>query len=84
MRTLFSVLALATLLGCSQETMRGPEGPLEYREGYAHGCESALAESGIPNSTPKKDDDRYSGDPQYHQGWEDGYSDCATEGGTDS
>ena len=84
MSRLILCLAVASLLGCSQETMRGPEGPPEYRDGYAHGCESSLVEAGVPNITPKKDDERFAGDPEYRRGWEDGYAECAGEGGSGS
>ncbi|MEM7222776.1 MAG: hypothetical protein AAF495_07355 [Pseudomonadota bacterium] len=84
MRLILALGGLALLLGCSQDTMTGPEGPPEYREGYAHGCESALAQSGIPNTTPKQNEARFAEDPQYRQGWDDGFSDCAAEGSSAS
>ena len=77
MRYLVAVVAIMMLLACgSDDPMTGPEGPPEYRQGYAHGCASALFEAGVPNTTAQQDEARYAEDPLYKQGWDDGQADC--------
>jgi hypothetical protein len=43
--------------------------PLPYRQGYADGCASAAG-------TERKDNGRFSGDPNYRTGWQDGLALC--------
>ena len=43
--------------------------PLPYRQGYADGCASA-------SGTERKDVTRFSGDPNYRTGWQDGLALC--------
>ncbi|MDQ2918195.1 MAG: hypothetical protein M3R40_13760 [Pseudomonadota bacterium] len=43
--------------------------PLPYRQGYADGCASA-------SSAERKDAARFSGDPNYRTGWQDGVALC--------
>jgi hypothetical protein len=43
--------------------------PLPYRQGYADGCASA-------SGTERKDAARFSGDPNYRTGWQDGVALC--------
>ena len=45
--------------------------PLEFRQGYAEGCASAQ-----PYAGPKRDEMRFKSDPNYAQGWQDGYDIC--------
>ena len=44
--------------------------PLPYRQGYADGCASA-------SGGERKDAARFSGDPNYRTGWQDGRALCA-------
>jgi hypothetical protein len=43
--------------------------PLPYRQGYADGCASVLG-------TERKDAGRFTGDPNYRTGWQDGFALC--------
>ncbi|HLW12552.1 MAG TPA: hypothetical protein VKU81_07625 [Casimicrobiaceae bacterium] len=43
--------------------------PLPYRQGYADGCASA-------SSAERKDAARFTGDPNYRTGWQDGVALC--------
>ena len=43
--------------------------PLPYRQGYADGCASAAG-------TERKDNGRFSGDPNYRTGWQDALALC--------
>ena len=43
--------------------------PLPYRQGYADGCASA-------SGGERKDAARFSGDPNYRTGWQDGIALC--------
>ena len=74
------LLAVILLAACSSDTERGPVGPPNYREGYAHGCESILFKSGVPKSVFNKDEESYAAeDPWYRRGWDDGYGECKPE-----
>jgi len=46
--------------------------PPAVREGYVDGCESARR-----SAHAGKDEARFSADPQYRMGWNDGYAICA-------
>jgi hypothetical protein len=43
--------------------------PLPYRQGYADGCASVAGPQ-------RKDAERFSGDPNYRMGWQDGIALC--------
>jgi hypothetical protein len=43
--------------------------PLPYRQGYADGCASVAGPE-------RKDAERFSGDPNYRMGWQDGLALC--------
>lgn len=45
--------------------------PPAFKEGYSDGCASVRALVGS-----KKDETRFKSDPQYAQGWRDGYDVC--------
>jgi hypothetical protein len=44
--------------------------PLEFRQGHADGCASARSGS------IRRDEARFKSEPQYSQGWQDGYAIC--------
>lgn len=76
--SLLAVLAAACILGaCAQQATPVRPGvnlsgfPPEFREGYSDGCNSARSVVGV-----KKDEARMKSDPQYAQGWRDGYDMC--------
>jgi hypothetical protein len=48
--------------------------PLAVREGYIDGCESAKR-----SDYARKDAKRFSGDPQYAMGWNDGFGICGAK-----
>ena len=72
--------ALAVLGGCMESAptrTRSNAGrvnlagfPPEFQQGYAEGCDGAQR-GAKPNA------ERYRTDPQYAQGWRDGYSVCS-------
>lgn len=73
-----AVLAAACALGaCAPAATPARPGvnlsgfPPEFREGYSDGCNSARSAVGT-----KKDEARMKSDPQYAQGWRDGYDLC--------
>ena len=73
---LISVLALLTAGCVSQATPPAPTVnlsgfPLEFRRGYTDGCAS-----GKPNAARQRDAIRFKADPNYAQGWRDGYDIC--------
>jgi hypothetical protein len=43
--------------------------PLPYRQGYADGCASV-------SGAERKDAGRFTGDPNYRTGWQDGFALC--------
>ena len=45
--------------------------PPEFRQGYADGCASAQLSAGR-----KRDEARFKSEPNYAQGWQDGYDIC--------
>jgi hypothetical protein len=50
-----------------------------YAEGYEAGCASGEAAAGGLLATSSKDADRYAADPQYTQGWDDGFAKCESD-----
>ena len=48
--------------------------PPAVRDGYIDGCETAKG-----SRYGRKDAGRFSGDPQYQMGWNDGYGICGTK-----
>ena len=76
MRLRMTLLSIALLAGCAgqQAATRSPSVnlsgfPLEFRQGYADGCDSA-------GGVMKRDAKRFEADAQYAQGWRDGTSIC--------
>lgn len=69
--------AVCALGACAQQATPAKPGinlsgfPPEFREGYSDGCNSARAVVGA-----RKDEARLKSDPQYAQGWRDGYDVC--------
>jgi len=45
--------------------------PPAFREGFADGCQSVK-----PGAARRRDETRYTQDPQYAMGWRDGYDMC--------
>ncbi len=75
----FALLAAAVLLaaGCAGSPT-GPARTPAYGDGYKDGCESGRASQSV-FGRPAKDAGRYASDPQYAQGWSDGFSKCEDE-----
>lgn len=53
--------------------------PVEYKEGYAGGCDSGMKAAGNPYYKFTKDVPRYLADPLYKSGWDDGFAVCKAD-----
>jgi len=69
------------LSGCvSQRDSMVQQGyPLSYADGFEDGCHSGKKAGGSMFDQFKKDVRRFQADPQYAQGWSDGFRQCETE-----
>ena len=71
-------VVVAVCAGCAQQPVAPPQAPPmnlsgyspAFRAGFTDGCDSA-------RGTHRRDDQRFRGDTQYAQGWDDGRSICA-------
>lgn len=72
-----AALSLAVVAGCAGPPT-GQGRPPAYADGYNHGCQSGRAAQDVLGD-PRKDDRRFESDPQYAQGWSDGYRKCEYE-----
>jgi len=87
LKNLLAVAALATLTACAA-TQRAPTTPAKpatakapgvnlsgyppaFRDGYADGCNAAKNRRGT------RDEARFKSDPQFAQGWQDGFGICS-------
>ena len=72
-RLLRAALGATLLVGCAAGTPPVNLGGFSpaFKQGYTDGCESAGALS------QRRDEARYKSEPDYMQGWDDGYSICA-------
>lgn len=69
-------LAVAALAGCAAPAPGAPPlnlsgFPPAFRQGYADGCAAAGSRA------PSRDEARYTAEPDYAQGWNDGHAICA-------
>jgi hypothetical protein len=69
------------LPGCAsqRDTMLKQGYPRSYVDGFDDGCHSGKKAGGSMFDQFKKDVRRFNGDPQYAQGWSDGFRQCETE-----
>jgi len=69
------------LSGCvtQRDTMLQQGYPLSYADGFDDGCHSGKKAGGSMFDQFKKDVRRFQADPQYAQGWSDGFRQCETE-----
>ncbi len=69
------------LSGCvtQRDTMLQQGYPLSYADGFEDGCHSGKKAGGSMFDQFKKDVRRFQADPQYAQGWSDGFRQCETE-----
>ncbi len=69
------------LSGCvsQRDTMVQQGYPLSYADGFEDGCHSGKKAGGSMFDQFKKDVRRFQADPQYAQGWSDGFRQCETE-----
>ncbi len=69
------------LSGCvsQRDTMVQQGYPLSYADGFDDGCHSGKKAGGSMFDQFKKDVRRFQADPQYAQGWSDGFRQCETE-----
>ena len=76
------ILVSAFLLsGCATslrqaDSVVGTNQPIEYREGYAEGCDTGTSAAGNPYYHFRKDVNSYRIDALYKQGWDDGFNIC--------
>ena len=74
--TIIIVIPLIIVAACATATSRAPTGPVEYRQGYAAGCDSGYSAAGHVYYRFNKDPVRYGTDRLYAQGWNDGLIVC--------
>ena len=72
-----AALSLAVVAGCAGPST-GQGRPPAYADGFKDGCQSGEASQSVFGS-PKKDVSRFGSDPQYAQGWSDGFRKCEEE-----
>lgn len=74
-------LSLILLFGCvsQRDTLVQQGYPLSYADGFDDGCHSGKKAGGSMFDQFKKDVRRFQADPQYAQGWSDGFRQCETE-----
>lgn len=73
---LLSLLAALALGGCETRLSSTPPGPIEYRQGFAAGCDSGYVAAGHPYYGARKDALRYRYESLYQEGWDDGFATC--------
>ena len=75
------ICGVAFLPGCAsqRDTMLKEGYPRSYVDGFDDGCHSGKKAGGSMFDQFKKDVRRFNGDPQYAQGWSDGFRQCETE-----
>lgn len=75
---LLAAVGMLILTGCAteRETMIQQGYPPAYADGYADGCHSGKAAGGDMFEHFTKNINRFSRDPQYAQGWNDGFKQC--------
>lgn len=74
---LAAALSLSLAAGCAAP-LTGPARAPAYADGYKDGCDSGVASQSVFGRY-KKDDRRFGSDPQYAQGWSDGFRKCEEE-----
>jgi hypothetical protein len=72
-----AALSLSVVAGCAGPTT-GQGRPPAYADGFNDGCQSGRAAQDVLGR-PRKDVRRFESDPQYAQGWSDGYRQCEYE-----
>jgi hypothetical protein len=70
------VAVVILLAACSVTVEQSPSGPLNFRQGYADGCNSGYKEAGHPYVVPARDWTAYQNDQLYKQGWDEGRQAC--------
>ena len=78
---IFSFCSMFALFGCAtqKERMVQQGYPLSYADGFDDGCHSGKKAGGSMFDQFRKDVRRFQEDPQYAQGWSDGFRQCETE-----
>jgi hypothetical protein len=77
----FSLLAVALFSGCATEMntverVVGVSAPVNYKTGFAHGCDSGKAAINFGFSVHTKDFNLARSDRDYALGWNEGYVYC--------
>ncbi len=75
------ICVVVFLPGCAsqRDTMLKEGYSRSYVDGFDDGCHSGKKAGGSMFDQFKKDVRRFNGDPQYAQGWSDGFRQCETE-----
>ena len=82
---LFILVMLFVLSGCKtegdiyRENLLKSGMPITYVEAEKHGCHSAAKHYGHNRYEFKKDLPRYRTEPDYKDGWDDGYTRCTAK-----
>lgn len=80
-KSFFVAALVAALAACTsvREELVERGYPSAYAEGYDHGCASGKAAAGGLFEQTQKDAQRYQGDSEYAQGWDEGYQKCLAD-----
>lgn len=78
---LMTILGMVILSGCaSQRDIMIQEGhSVAYADGFEHGCSSGKKAGGNMFESFKKDENRFTNNSKYSQGWSDGFRQCLSE-----
>ncbi len=64
------------LAGCALPASLSPAGSSSYRQGYHDGCDGGYAVAGSPLYVQRDSASPSGDDPEYVNGWMEGYSRC--------
>lgn len=86
MKIIMAILVCAALLGCETSMRHTLAGRLQeeghskaYAKGYADGCRSWKAEVRTRDHSEAAHTRRSTDDPDYREGWDEGYDNCKTK-----
>lgn len=85
-KALIAAILVIGLTGCggmvekgNRADLTGQGFPVEYQDGYIHGCPSGKSVAGDPFSSFAKDMNRFGVERLYTTGWTDGYEKCKAQ-----
>ncbi len=73
-----AVAAAGALSACAPE---GPPRSAARNQGWVEGCDTGYADAGrgAYDQARRRNDERYDSDPEYREGWREGYKECFEE-----